>query len=247
VGTEPLEFCRAVESYLCQKNGGHLVRIVGPSFELVARWAADGIPFKVACRGIDRYCERYERRRTRLRPVRIDHCEADVREVFDEWRRAIGLRAAPPEDDGAKSGASGGAAADFAVPAKSSGSLPSHLERALTRLSTARALGRIGEQADTVIDQVSQALDDARGSGQGVRGEARRQLLERLRALDAELLRVVRQPIDPGEAERLAAEAEAELAAFRDTMSPDGFRAACRSAEDRLVRESYDLPIIAFT
>ena len=29
-----------IESYLCRKNGGHLVRIVGPAFEKVRSWAA---------------------------------------------------------------------------------------------------------------------------------------------------------------------------------------------------------------
>ena len=94
------EYCREIESYLCQKNGGHLIRVVGPSFEMVSKWAADGVPLKVAFRGIDRYCERHDKKGPRRRPVRIDFCEADVLDVFDEWRRALGLTAlteeAPP-------------------------------------------------------------------------------------------------------------------------------------------------------
>ena len=65
--------------------------MVGPSFELVSRWAADGVPLKIAFAGIDRYFERYYRKGARRRPVRIDFCDADVRDVFDEWRRAVGL------------------------------------------------------------------------------------------------------------------------------------------------------------
>ena len=84
------EYCREIESYLCQKNGGHLIRVVGPSFEMVSKWAAEGVPLKVAFRGIDRYCERYYKKGPRRRPVRIDFCEADVLDVFDEWRRASG-------------------------------------------------------------------------------------------------------------------------------------------------------------
>ena len=37
-------YCRAVEAHLTQVNGGHLVRIVGPSFDLVRRWAAEDVP-----------------------------------------------------------------------------------------------------------------------------------------------------------------------------------------------------------
>src|SRR6187549_3350922 len=85
------EFCREIETYLCKKNDGHLIRVVGPSFELVSRWAEQGIPIKVAYAGIDRYFERYYRQGPRRRPVRIDFCEADVLDVFDEWRRATGI------------------------------------------------------------------------------------------------------------------------------------------------------------
>src|SRR5262249_33660890 len=91
VGTEPIAFCRAIETYLCQKNDGHLIRVVGPSFELVSRWEEQGGPLKVAFAGIDRYFERYYRKGPRRRPVRIDFCEADVLDVFDEWRRAVGV------------------------------------------------------------------------------------------------------------------------------------------------------------
>ncbi len=85
------EFCREIETYLCKKNDGHLIRVVGPSFELVSRWAEQGIPIKVAFAGIDRYFERYYRNGPRRRPVKIDFCEADVLDVFDEWRRATGI------------------------------------------------------------------------------------------------------------------------------------------------------------
>lgn len=245
MGAEPLEYCRAIESYLCQKNGGHLVRIVGPAFELVTRWVTDGVPFKVACSGIDRCCQRRARRTTtsRPRPVRIDHCDADVRAAFDEWRRALGLRGAPSAVETPTSQSSAG----ISVEAPRTGaSLPAHLERALTRLSTARALGRLGDPADAVLDRVSSALDEARRSPQGLRGDARRHLLDRLHALDADLVRTARLQLAPGDADRLAAEAEAEVAAFRDTMSPDAFHAACRAAEDHLVRERFDLPTLAF-
>ena len=66
------EYCRAVESYLCRRNEGHLVRVVGPSFDCVAAWAAKGVPLRVACRGIDRCVDRFAAKGTRRRPVRIE-------------------------------------------------------------------------------------------------------------------------------------------------------------------------------
>ena len=87
----PQAYCREVESYLCRKNDGHLIRVVGPSFDLVSQWAAIGIPLKIVCAGIDRYFERYHRQKRRRRPVRIDFCAADVLEMYDEWRRVAGI------------------------------------------------------------------------------------------------------------------------------------------------------------
>ena len=49
------------------------------------------MPLKVACAGIDRYFERYYRKGPRRRPVRIEFCEADVLDAFDDWRRAVGV------------------------------------------------------------------------------------------------------------------------------------------------------------
>src|SRR6185503_15476919 len=90
---DPADYTRSLEAYLCRKNDGHLIRIIGPAFEQVCGWAARGIPLNVACRGVDRYFERYYARGPRRRPVRIEFCEADVLDVFDEWRRAVGIAA----------------------------------------------------------------------------------------------------------------------------------------------------------
>src|SRR5262249_39856306 len=66
LGTQPVDdaaaYCREIETYLCRKNDGHLIRVVGPSFELVSGWARRGVPLKIAFRGIDRYFERYYRK-----------------------------------------------------------------------------------------------------------------------------------------------------------------------------------------
>ena len=94
------DYCREIEDYLCRKNDGHLIRIVGPSFEKVCGWAEQGVPITVAFRGIDRCFERYYAKGPRRRPVRIDFCEADVLDVFDEWRRAVGVPAAAVDPEG---------------------------------------------------------------------------------------------------------------------------------------------------
>ena len=148
LGTEPArhddrrfeqiaEYCREIETYLCRKNDGHLIRVVGPSFDLVSGWAAQGVPLKVAFAGIDRYFERYYRKGPRRRPVRIDFCEADVLDVFDEWRRATGVtgRSRQPCSAVIRRAATIG----DSVSPRSPSSLPAHLERVVLRLTSARA------------------------------------------------------------------------------------------------------------
>ena len=90
-GPGAADYCRHIEAYLCRKNDGHLIRIVGPAFDVVSRWEAQGVPLNVACAGIDRYFERYYKKGPRRRPVRVEFCEADVLDAFDGWRRAVGI------------------------------------------------------------------------------------------------------------------------------------------------------------
>lgn len=237
MGTEPVDYCREIEAYLCRKNDGHLIRVVGPSFELVSRWQADGVPLKVAFQGIDRYCERYYRQGPRRRPVRVDFCDADVRDVFDEWRRAVGLAMET----------AGAAGEDPAGDETRRGpSLPAHLERAALRLTHARATGALGPDADAILDRVSRELDAARASARGLRGETRQALIDRLADLDRELLTSARTSIDEETTRALEREAEEELLAFRERMPPEVYRRARDAAVDRLVRERLGLPVLSY-
>ena len=233
------EFCAQIETYLCRKNDGHLIRVTGPSFDLVSSWAAQGIPLKVAYAGIDRYFERYYRKGPRRRPVRIDFCDADVLDAFDEWRRALGITRAA-------SGSSADEGEEGSDRATRGPSLPAHLERVVMRLTAARASGGLGDAFDGLIDRVAQELDVASAEARGLRGEARQKLIARLAALDAELVVAVRASMDPTVAAELTREAADELGSFRQRMPSDAFARALDGAVVRLVRERFNLPTIAF-
>ena len=256
MGTEPVvpesadfrlqisHYCREIETYLCQKNDGHLIRVVGPSFELVSGWAAQGVPLKVACRGVDRHFERYYRKGPHRRPVRIDFCDADVRDAFDEWRRAVGLVSKGGVEP--VGGPEGSALSENTECDRRGPSLPAHLERVVLKLTSACAHEVAGQQFDDVIDRVARELDAARADARGVRGETRHALLNRLSVLDAELLQTARKALDEAARVALTREAEEELSGFRDRMAPDAFARAREAAVDRLVRERFGLPHVAF-
>ena len=226
----PEDYCRQLESYLCRRNDGHLIRIVGPAFEQVCGWGARGIPLKVACHGIDRYFERYYAKGPRRRPVRIEFCEADVLDVFDEWRRAVGVPAAE---------ASGDAEGTRRQP-----SLPSHLERVIARLTSLRAGD--DRSLDEAIEAVIRELDTARVGAKSLRGDARDRLLERLRTLERDLLEAARARLAPVVIADIEREADAELAPFRDRMPADAYQRSRAACIDRIVRDRARLPVLAF-
>jgi hypothetical protein len=219
---------------LCKKNDGHLIRVAGPSFDLVSQWAERGVPLKVAFAGIDRYAERYYRNGPRRRPVKIDFCDADVLDVFDEWRRATGVTAAAS----ATAPEPGGAAGHH--------SLPGHLGRVLLRLTNARASGHLDAGFDGIIDRLAAELDAARAKPGGVRGDVRTALVARLAALDAEMLAMARAALGRDAWLALDREAEEELAPFRPHMAAEAYQRSREAVVARLVRERRSLPTIAF-
>ena len=225
------DYCREIETYLCRKNEGHLIRIVGPAFEQVCGWAAQGVPLKVAFRGIDRYCERYYAKGPRRRPVRIEFCEPDILELFDSWRRATGITASVTGGD---------------EPSPRKPALAAHVERAIARLTALRTRPKrsaaFGERVDRVVRELDHLAADARSA----RGEARSAIVDHLRALDDELLNAAIEDVDAEEAAALRREAEAELQPFAGRMPKGAFDHARDAAFGRLVRDALGLPVLAY-
>jgi hypothetical protein len=234
------QYCRAIEAYLCRKNDGHLIRIVGPAFEQVLGWANRGVPIKVACQGIDRYFERYYAKGPRRRPVRIEFCEADVLDAFDAWRRAVGI--AREDRLGPATATSDSESSD--QPERRRESLPAHLDRVIARLTTLRA--GADRTLDDALDTVIRELDGRRTEARSLRGEGRRELVDRLRAIDGELLHAAERLCDAATLAQLGGEAAEELAPFKDRLPVSAFEEARRAAVVRLIRERYRLPEIAF-
>lgn len=233
--TDPAEYARQVERHLCQRNQGHLIRVVGPAFELVSGWAAAGVPLKVAFLGIDRCCERLQARGPRRRPVRIEFCEADVLDAFDAWRRAVGV--------GMTAGVGGGEN-ETAAPSRRP-ALAAHVERVIARLANARGASH-SSSFEHHLDQSIRELERIAGPAIGARGEARAALITQLSAMDDALMSAAIGRLDRDQAERLRAEAAEELAAFGDRMPPEARARAIESAFVGLVRESAGLPTIRY-
>lgn len=247
--TDVGEYCRNIETYLCRKNDGHLIRITGPSFDVVGQWASAGVPLKVAYAGIDRYFERYYRKGPRRRPVRIDFCEADVLDVFDEWRRATGVTPGETRASGDETvaGEVNTPGAPTPSTARRGPSLPEHLERVLVRLSSLRATNVLGTQADPIVDAVSSELDAVRATAVASRGERRKATLARLTELDRQMMELAMQSMPPAMLAALRSEVAGDLEHFRGGMAPDAYERALAAATTRLLRERLRLPELAIT
>ena len=230
------DYCRAIESYLCRKNDGHLIRIVGPAFECVCGWAEQGVPLKAAYRGIDRYFERYYAKGQLQRPVRQEYCEADVMDVSDEWRRAVRVSVVRETSD-AYGTTTGGEEEQH----RSHVSLKNHLERTLGRLRGAQAAGELGP---VVADAIR--LVEGLAAAPPSRGEGRRRVLEELRACDAHLLAVATAQCDGPAREELVAEADEELAPFRARMPAEAYEQSRQACVTRLLRERLRLPVLSY-
>lgn len=225
--TDVAEYCRAIETHLCRKNEGHLIRIVGPVFEQVAGWAAQGVPLAVAYRGIDQYCERYYAKGQRRRPVRVEFCEADVLSLFDDWRRAVGVSNSDADQQDAQAH-------------EKRDSLPAHIDRVIARMTAARgsAPAPFGARLEAAVRE----LDAARAVATHARGDARAALLTRLAALDRELLQSARQELDAAREVGLRAAAATDIAPFTARMPAEARTQAAEAAFERLLRDAMGLP-----
>jgi hypothetical protein len=237
-------YCREIEAHLCRKNAGHLVRVVGPAFEMVAGWAARGVPLKVACRGIDRTVERRTTKGPGRRPLRVEFCEADVLDAFDEWRRAVGVGTAgggavrQPDETAAGAGE--------VERAKSVQSLRAHLDRVVTRLTDRMADGSLVGQLESAVERVIGELGEARAASRSARGEARAALVDRLQAIDGEVMAAAWATAAAEAREELRREAEQDVIAFRARMPADDYRRAVDAGASRLLRDRLKLPDIRY-
>ena len=237
---DPGAYCREIESYLCRRNHGHLIRIVGPAFERVCGWAEAGVPLQVVTTGIDRKLARYPASGSSRRPLRIEFCEADVLDAFDEWRRAVGIASAPggePE------------AADGAGPGAGSGrrrlSLPKHVDRVLEQVSNRLARDEMPAELHAVLTRLVADLDALRPAVRGARGAARRTVIERLADVDRALLASAREAAAAA-LDDVETAARAELASFRSRLDADAYTRAVGASVDRLLRDRLRLPEVRF-
>ena len=237
--TDPGAYCREVESYLCRCNDGHLIRIVGPAFEQVRGWAEAGVPLPVVMAGIDRRVARYRATGPHRRPLRIEFCEAEVLDAFDEWRRAVGVAATP------RGASEAGEASERRARSGRRLTLPRHVDRILEGASNRLAREEMPAGLRAALTRLVADLDAVRPAVRGARGAARGAVIERLDEIDRALLAAAREAAGP-DLDGLEAVARDELSSFRSRLDADAFARAVDASVDRLLRSRLALPAVRF-
>jgi hypothetical protein len=172
--------------------------------------------------------------------VRIEFCEADVLDAFDDWRRAVGVTVVRAE-------AAGGPDVEEPAPAaRGRRSLAAHVEGAIARLTALGGSGRAPALPPGAVDAAVRALDVLKADAGRARGAARESIIVRLAAIDAELVGAVAAGLADADRAGLEREVAGALAPFRERMDAGAYARAARVALERQVRQRAGLPEIAF-
>jgi hypothetical protein len=236
------EYCRRVEEHLARVNEGHIIRVVGTSFELVRGWARSGIPLSVVCFGIDQKAERHRAGRAQ-RALRLEFCEPDVRAAFARWRRSVGVFAGGPTAADEDVADAGREAELLPVQERRQPSVSRQLERAADRL--VRAAGRLEtpvelrEHLSAVLERVVALREQARRPSAAKRDE----IAQTLARLDREMLLAARSACGP-ELPEVEHDAAAELAPYRTRLAPEVWQRSFDASVDRCLRERFGLPVL---
>ena len=232
--TDIATYCRSVESHLCQKNHGHLIRLVGPSFEMVRGWAEHGVPLKVVMRGIDRRVARLAGKGGRPRLLHLEYCEGDVLQEFDAWRQAVGPGVRQAGDGATPS-------AERVAPPRGT-SLPKHLTAAMARLTALLMAPEPWPGVHAALEACLRALDPVKDRAATARGPVRAKMLEELREVDAALLRALRDSAGDDVLAAARTEASRELEPFRERMEAPAFAEASERGLVRQLRVRLGVP-----
>ena len=190
------------------------------------------MPLTVAYRGIDRYCERLQGEAPRRRPVRIEFCEGDILDLFDDWRRAVGVVQAQGDGRGVSTGAQ----------ARPHG--PPRARRRAARREPRRS-GR--RRSSSTSKRLLAEIDRLSGEAKKARGEARAAILDRLAELDRGLVQAAAAELDrEARRERPGERPRPSSAPFGSRLAPEVRAQAVEAAFERLVRESLGLPTVRY-
>jgi hypothetical protein len=194
------------------------------------------MPLRVVLHGVDRTIARLTAKGPRRRPVRIEFCEADVRDAADQWRRAVGVTAT------AANAPSHSTDASTAAPASRVPSLPKHLERVLMRLSALAATRELPPALASAIGSTLNEVDTCLDASRAARREARTAIVERLVEIERTMTQAALAALPESRRQELLEQVGHELSPYRGQLPPVAMHDAEQALLGELTRRLFSLP-----
>ncbi len=209
-------YAESIERLFRERTGGTL-SLAPADWAAIDRWWEAGVPLWIVLDTLRETMRRTGRRGTAGRMRRLGYCEPSVKERHDAWLRSRDTR---PGDAPA-------------APAP-----PAVREPAVARLrEAARRIGGTGPSA--LAELMRRAADDlaAKPPLADIAGE-----LLLVQNADEHLGRLLRETVERELIETLRRGAEEQLAAHRERMAPEAYRATVEHLTDRLLRTRLGVP-----
>jgi hypothetical protein len=124
-------------------------------------------------------------------------------------------------------------------------SLTAHLDRVLVRLSSFLAAQASPPDLRALVERVAHEVGGLRDGARGLRGNARREVVDRLASLDRELVEGALRLAPDGLVAEARAAAREELVSLRDRMAESAYDETLRRLSAREIRARLQLPTLA--
>jgi hypothetical protein len=221
-----------IERYFTEKRGNTLI-LSPKDWPLVQSWQERGIPLEVIYQGIDRAFARFAEQH--LTPQRqtvqtLTYCQYDVEEVWKTWQQTGRAGQQVPSQPAQEAWIT--ERQRLTVKLKSVISqLQKHAQNPHYHHIQAELLTCV-QDLQAVLPRVTQAED----------ADTLAHLKDRLRSLEQRLLDALEQALDQTTRQRLHAQTEAQLAAYKHNMSARVYEETFRIALQQTLHDVYPLP-----
>src|SRR5262245_21904579 len=221
-------YYRAVEEEFVRRRGAAM--LLSPrDWNLIGEWKEAGVPLRVVLQGIGNVFDAFERRAPAGRMINsLSYCKQEVLSLYDLYRSLRAVEAGRPQ---APDEAAGRSAA------------VRHLGR-LARQIRVSMTGASESRRDRLVASLARAAAELKLVRKEIRGGLLdpRALEDRLRALDVELLEVVRASLPAEEVARLKETAARTLGPSGGRMRAEARERTRHAQEERRLRDAAGLP-----
>lgn len=216
-----------IEVHFQRRRGGALL-LSTLDWALIETWKEAGVPLEAVLRGVDAAFDRYEQRPSKTKKINgLAYCAQEVLSAAEEMKdSSVGSSPAPEMNRGFE--------------AKE---IAEFLRRSAEKLETARLPSRPGMAPELVVGEVAGMLKQIALEMETDSAYLRLEDLERrLTVLEEKIFAVLVSVLDEAEMVHIRAQADRELAPYRNKMPSSQVEQLQRQYAHKTLLEKYGLP-----